>query len=131
MRTPARSLHLEGKVDGTTIDRRKRSLMALQRRVSRARNRSLIGEEVDVLVQGLSEETDLLWKARMSTQAPEIDGICYINDFGDAAPQTGEIRRMRITEAHDYDLVGALTDAAPESAPPAKSDPFPILATTR
>jgi len=125
------SFQLDAKVDGATIERRKRSLMSMQRRISRARNRALIGQEVDVLVEGLSEETDLLWKARMSTQAPEIDGICYVNDFGDAPPQTGQIRRMRITEAHDYDLIGALTDSTPTSMPLPNSDPFPILATTR
>jgi ribosomal protein S12 methylthiotransferase len=114
------SFHLDAKVDARTIHNRKRKLMALQRRVSRARNRAMIGQDVDVLVEGPSEETDLLWQARMSTQAPEIDGVCYINDFGNAPPPTGEIRRMRITEAHDYDLVGAL---APEM--------FPILAAAR
>ena len=61
-----------------------------------------------MLVEGLSEETDLLWKARLSTQAPEIDGVCYINDFAGTPPQPGEIRSMRITEAHDYDVVGRL-----------------------
>jgi len=125
------SYRLDGKVDEATIERRKRSLMSLQRRISRTRNRALIGEEVEVLVEGPSEETDLLWKARMSTQAPEIDGICYVNDFGDAAPQPGEIRRMRVTETHDYDLVGALVDSAPASPSLLRPDPFPILAPTR
>ena len=124
------SFHLDGKVDGRTIHNRKRKLMALQRRISRARNRKLIGHEVDVLVEGPSEESDLLWQGRMSTQAPDIDGVCYINDFGDVAPRAGEIRRMRIAEAHDYDLVGGLIDA-PEQQMPAASDPFPILAATR
>ena len=114
------SFHLDAKVDARTINNRKRKLMALQRRISQARNRKMIGEDVDVLVDGPSEETDLLWQGRMSTQAPEIDGFCYINDFGNAPPRPGEIRRMRITEAHDYDLVGAL---APEM--------FPILAAAR
>ena len=56
--------------------------MALQRTISRARNRQLIGREFPVLVEGPSQETELLWEARLSTQAPEIDGVCYINDFG-------------------------------------------------
>jgi ribosomal protein S12 methylthiotransferase len=114
------SFHLDAKVDARTIHNRKRKLMALQRRVSQARNRKMIGQDVDVLVEGPSEETDLLWQARMSTQAPEIDGVCYINDFGHAPPRPGEIRRMRITEAHDYDLVGAL-----------EPEMFPILAAAQ
>jgi ribosomal protein S12 methylthiotransferase len=125
------SFHLDEKVDGTTTARRKKKLMALQRGVSRTHNRALVGQDVDVLVESLSEETDLLWKARMSTQAPEIDGVCYINDFDGAPPQPGEIRRMRITEAHDYDLIGALTGVAPVSWPLRTPDPFPIFAPTR
>jgi len=124
------SFQLDQKVDARTIYNRKRKLMAVQRRISRARNREMIGREVDVLIDGPSEETDLLWQARMSTQAPEIDGVCYINDCEGAPPERGEIRRMRITEAHDYDLVGAL--AAPrEDRLPTKAELFPILAATR
>jgi ribosomal protein S12 methylthiotransferase len=127
------SYRLDGKVDGRTIYNRKRRLMALQRRISRERNRALVGGEWDVLVEGPSRETELLWEARLPTQAPEIDGVCLINDFGDAPPRPGEMRRMRITEAHDYDLVGALTDASvAEPAPlPMPVSPFRILASAR
>ena len=76
-------------MDGRTIYNRKRRLMALQRKIARARNRQLIGSETDVLVEGLSTETDLLWEGRMSTQAPEIDGVPLINDFEGAEPQAG------------------------------------------
>ena len=133
------SFHLDGKVDARTIYNRKRRLMSVQRRISAAGNRRMIGREVDVLVEGPSQETDLLWEARMSTQAPEIDGVCYINDFGEAPPQTGDIRRMRITEAHDYDLVGELVGESMNAPlrdplrdigmPPV--NPFQILAAPR
>jgi len=121
------SFHLDAKVDGRTIHNRKQKLMAVQRRISKSRNRKMIGREVDVLIEGPSEETDLLWQARMSTQAPEIDGFCYVNDFAGAEPQRGEIRRMRITEAHDYDLIGTL-DPPTETPIPVVRDAFPILA---
>ena len=101
------SFHLDGKVDGRTIHNRKRRLLAIQRKISKARNKSLIGQEVSILVEGLSKETDLLWEGRMPTQAPEIDGVTLINDYEGAEPRHGEIRRLRITEAHDYDVVGA------------------------
>ena len=107
------SYALDGKVDARTIYNRKRRLMAIQRKISLKSNRKLIGQELPVLVEGPSKETDMLWEARLSTQAPEIDGVCYINDFGDTAPEPGQIRRLRITEAHDYDLVGELIDSAP------------------
>src|SRR5207249_2821420 len=100
------SFHLDGKVDGRAIYQRKRHLMAVQRKIARTRNRRLRGQEVPVLVEGLSKETDLLWEARMPSQAPEIDGATLINDFEGAEPQAGEIRRLRVTETHDYDIVG-------------------------
>ena len=95
----------------------------------------MIGAEVDVLIEGPSQETDLLWQARMSTQAPEIDGFCYVNDFEGAEPRRGEIRRMRITEAHDYDLIGTLAEpdevltGAPPFTPAVSA--FPILTAAR
>ena len=83
------SYALDGKVDARTIYNRKRHLMALQRKIARARNRKLVGSEVTVLVDGLSPETDLLWEGRMPTQAPEIDGVTLINDFEGGEPRAG------------------------------------------
>ena len=102
------SYGLDGKVDARTIYNRKRHLMAVQRKIARARNRRLVGSEATVLVSGVSAETDLLWEGRMATQAPEIDGVTLINDFEGGEPRPGQMRRLRITEAHDYDLVGTL-----------------------
>ena len=102
------SFHLDGKVDGRAIHNRKRRLLAIQRKISKARNKRLIGQEVPILVEGLSKETDLLWEGRMPTQAPEIDGVTLINDYDGAEPRSGEIRRLLITEVHDYDVVGRL-----------------------
>ena len=127
----SQSYHLDSKVDKRTIYNRRRRLLALQRRISLARNKRLIGRELPILVEGLSQETELLWEGRLATQAPEIDGICYINDFGSAPPRPGEMRTLRITEAHDYDLVGELT-GTPESAHTARPEapnPFPILSS--
>ncbi|MDQ2898190.1 MAG: 30S ribosomal protein S12 methylthiotransferase RimO [Acidobacteriota bacterium] len=102
------SYALDGKVDGRVIHNRKRTLMAIQRKIAKAANRKLVGTETAVLVEGVSRETDLLWEARMSSQAPEIDGLTLINDFEGAEPKAGQIRRLRVTEAHDYDVVGTL-----------------------
>jgi ribosomal protein S12 methylthiotransferase len=114
------SYRLDGKVDGRTKRNRMRRLMAIQRRIARARNRALVGRELPVLVEGPSEETDLLWKARLATQAPEIDGVTLVNDVEGEEPRAGEIRRLRVTAAHDYDLVGTLV-AATEPAPAEKA----------
>ncbi len=126
------SYALDGKVDKRTIYNRKRRLMAIQRGISLKSNRALIGRELPVLVEGPSQETDLLWQARLSTQAPEIDGVTYINDFGESPPKQGEIRMLRVSEAHDYDLVGELTSAPVAAAPQVPAQPlFRILAAGR
>lgn len=123
----SQSFHLDGKVSKRDMANRKRRLMALQRKVSKRMNRRLVGSEHTVLVEGVSAETDLLWEARLATQAPEIDGVCYINDDNGFPLRPGEFRRFRVTEAHDYDLVGEVIDAGePVVAPPPV--PFPILA---
>lgn len=123
----SRSYHLDGKVDRRTIYNRKRRLMALQRKISRQRNRELAGRELPVLVEGPSADSELVWQARLASQAPEIDGVCYIADPGPRAPRAGEFRRMRIRRAHDYDLVGDLTDAPPADDGPAFASPFRII----
>jgi ribosomal protein S12 methylthiotransferase len=105
------SFHLDQKVEAKTIYNRKRRLMAIQRKISRERNRELIGQDVKVLVEGPSPDSELVWQARMATQAPEIDGVSYISDPGEHPLRSGEFRRMRVTEAHDYDVTGKLVGA--------------------
>jgi ribosomal protein S12 methylthiotransferase len=125
------SFALDGKVNARTAKNRQRRLMAIQRRIARARNRAAVGSEVPVLVEGPSRETDLLWEARMATQAPEIDGVALINDLEGAEPRPGEIRRLRITEAQDYDVVGTLlapTEPAPRFAAPGLVNIEPVAA---
>lgn len=86
-----------------TKQRRHDELMELQIEISKEKHEAFIGRTIPVLVEGLSEETELLLQGRMSQQAPEIDGVVLIND-GTAKP--GDIVNVLITEAHDYDLVG-------------------------
>jgi hypothetical protein len=61
-----------------------------------------------VLVEGRSEETELLFQGRSEQQAPGIDGCVLINDFAGPAPRAGDIRWATITGAGDYDLVASL-----------------------
>ena len=78
-------------------------LMKIQADISLANNTKLIGSVHEVLVEGLSKETDLLMEGRSRFQAPDVDGCVYINE-GDC--QAGDIIKLKITEAHIYDLVG-------------------------
>lgn len=94
-------------VDEKVKEERYNRVMELQQKISLERNRAHVGKKTKVLVEGLSEETDLLLQGRASFQAPDIDGITYINS-GTASP--GEIKEVLITEAHPYDLVGEIIE---------------------
>jgi len=107
----SKSFDLDAKVAARTIYNRKRHLMSLQRKISRAKNRTLVGREFRVLVEGPTEDSELVWEARLSTQAPDIDGVCYISDPGESPLRSGDFRTMRIVESHDYELTGELIDA--------------------
>jgi ribosomal protein S12 methylthiotransferase len=96
---------MANQIDEETKQRRHDQLMEMQMEISREKHRAFIGKVVPVLVEGLSEETDLLLQGRMSQQAPDIDGIVLIND-GEA--EVGEIVNVRITESMDYDLIGEI-----------------------
>lgn len=107
----AAAFDLGEKVQKRTIEARRRRLMRTQLKISRKARAAQVGREVEVLVEGPSEETDLLWKARTMQQAPEIDGHVLINDFGDRnALVIGSFYRVEITEAHDYDVVARILD---------------------
>jgi ribosomal protein S12 methylthiotransferase len=82
--------------------------MALQRGISRRKLRQRVGGRFPVLVEGRSEETELLFRGRLESQAPGIDGQVLINDFEGAEPRAGEFRWATITAAGDYDLVARL-----------------------
>jgi ribosomal protein S12 methylthiotransferase len=102
------SYRLPGQVPAAVARRRKQELMALQRRISRRKLRQRVGRSFPVLVEGRSEETELLFQGRLESQAPGIDGRVLINDFVGSEPRPGEFRWATITAAGDYDLVSRL-----------------------
>jgi ribosomal protein S12 methylthiotransferase len=107
----SRSFELDGKLPKRTIEQRKRALMKLQKGISKKVREEWVGKTIDVLVEGESEETPLLWQGRSQWHAPEIDGVVYLNDFGpfeDLVP--GRFYRCEITEAHDYDVVARVVE---------------------
>lgn len=92
-------------IDQATKQRRHDELMALQASISRKKHKALIGKIIPVIVEGMSEETELLLTGRNSQQAPEIDGVTLINE---GTANVGEIVQVEIVDAHDYDLVGRI-----------------------
>jgi ribosomal protein S12 methylthiotransferase len=107
----SKAFELDEKVPRRTIEARRRSLMKLQQGISRKAKKTWVGRTVDVLVEGESEETPLLWEGRTQYQAPEIDGKLYINDFGPHETlMPGTFYRCEIVDAHDYDLVARVLE---------------------
>jgi len=105
----AGAFSLDEKLSNREIERRRRQLMQIQRRISKQKKKALVGKEFDLLLEGPSEESDFLLQARTPMHAPEIDGKVYVNDAPDTLqPQPGEFYRCQITEAHDYDLVARI-----------------------
>ncbi|MES2394035.1 MAG: 30S ribosomal protein S12 methylthiotransferase RimO [Acidobacteriota bacterium] len=101
----------ELKVPKRTIESRRRKLMKLQQKISKKARKNWIGRQLDILVEGESEETELLWQGRSLDQAPEIDGKVLINDFGPHEVLVpGTFYRAEITESHDYDVVARIIE---------------------
>ena len=92
-----------GLVPEEVVQARHNELMELQQGISFKNNQKMVGKQIQVLVEGLSRESDLLLQGRWYGQAQEIDGVVLIND-GDAAP--GQYVTVEITEALPYDLLG-------------------------
>jgi len=105
----ANAYGLDNKLSPAEIERRRKHLMGIQRKISKKKKNALVGREFDLLLEGSSEETDLLMEGRTSMHAPEIDGKVFVNDFPEeATSQPGKFYRCVITEAHDYDLVAKI-----------------------
>ncbi len=86
---------------------RRAELMALQAGISRKKNRRMVGKVFPVLMEGPCPETDLLLCGRTAGMAPEVDRRVLINE---GVGRLGEIMPVRITEAHDYDVVGEIVE---------------------
>jgi len=97
---------LGDKVPAGVMRRRRAKLMRQQAGISKRRNKALIGKRFRALLEGASQESELLLQARLESQAPEVDGHVLINDAPeDFAGGPGDFIEIEISEAHEYDLV--------------------------
>ncbi len=105
----ADAFSLEKKLPEREIERRRKHLMQIQRKISKRKKKALVGQEFDLVLEGVSDESDLLLEGRTPMHAPEIDGKVFVNDVPDGLePKTGEFYRCQVTETHDYDLVARI-----------------------
>jgi ribosomal protein S12 methylthiotransferase len=133
----SQSFALDHKVDEKTIARRRDTLMSIQKKISAHKLKRHLGQNLQVMLEGPSKDTDLVWEARLQGMAPDIDGKVYVTEFegvNDIAdlPAPGTLATIEITEAKDYDLIGRITNfesprVRRETSAPAPTL-FPILA---
>lgn len=97
---------LDGKVGAAVMRSRRTKLMREQARISKRKHKAMIGERRRAMLDGISEETELLLQARLESQAPEVDGHVLINELPDGyEPVPGDLLEIEIRAAHDYDLI--------------------------
>ena len=99
------SAMLPNRVDADVMAERQQRLMEIQRQISRARHEAMVGTELEVLVEGVSSESEYLMEGRWYGQAPGIDGVVYL---ADGQVPAGSLVRARVTQASDYDLAATL-----------------------
>jgi ribosomal protein S12 methylthiotransferase len=102
-----RAALLPGRPLKRSAERRRAVVLEAQREISRRKLERRVGSVLPVLLEGPHPETDLLLSGRLPTQAPEVDGSVIITD---GCAKAGEVRRVKITAAHDYDLEGVVLD---------------------
>lgn len=101
-----KAAEMDGQIHPNTKRRRAKTLTTMLQKQSLAKNEKYVGQRTSVLVEGTSEETELLLQGRMPTQAQEIDGHVLINDSSDLILSAGDLIEVEITEALPHDLVG-------------------------
>lgn len=88
---------------------RRDELMTAQAEISRRRNEALIGSEMRVLIDGVSEEHEYVLEGRHYGQAIDIDGVVYLSfEDGSEPALPGTFVDVEIDDATEYDLVGVV-----------------------
>jgi ribosomal protein S12 methylthiotransferase len=92
------------------MERRRKDLMRVQRQISKKKMKAMSGREIEVLVEGPSEESEFLLEGRHEGQAPEIDGQVFLALGEGKPPRQGDLVRARVTGFADYDLAATVEE---------------------
>ena len=112
------AVDLDHKVEQAVMEERRNELLALQESISESKNRQYLGRTIDVLVDGVSEESDRLLEARHEGLAPEIDGVVYC-ERGVGRP--GDFVSVTVTDVAGYDLIAQPADRSATQVAPTPS----------
>ena len=102
-----RAFDLPDDVPAAVKRRRRNALMAKQKRIVATAQKARIGSTVDVLIDGPSDEHELVLQGRLEGQAPEIDPVVVLTDANPETCRPGDLIRARIAGASGYDLIAA------------------------
>ena len=103
---------LDDDVPATTKHARRARVMSLQKKLISRRQRARLGERTRVLVDGPSPDHDLVVRARLATQAPDIDASVFLTECDPSAFRPGDFAEVEIVEARGYDLIARPVGAA-------------------
>ncbi len=99
------SYRMKDKVDPKIVRRRQKKAYMLQERIQAKKNKSLVGQILSVLVEGVHPDSNMFLAGRTQGQAPDIDGLVIIND---GKANVGDVVQVQITETAGIDLVGEI-----------------------
>jgi ribosomal protein S12 methylthiotransferase len=122
LQTEVPSGHMENQVPERVKKQRRKKIMEIQHRISSERNNALIGQEIDVLIEGYDEAKGH-YLARSEWDAPQIDNLVYIKSKDLDPALLGEISRVKVSKAKPYDLMAVFVDIEGEPGPAEVSEP--------
>ncbi|MCI7343545.1 MAG: 30S ribosomal protein S12 methylthiotransferase RimO [Fusobacterium necrophorum] len=96
---------MEAQVPEEIKARRQAELINLQNEIAEAKNRKLLGREVEVLIDGISSESEYMLEGRLKTQALDIDGKVLTSE---GTAQVGEIVHLVLEQNFEYDFIGRI-----------------------
>ncbi len=97
--------NLPNQVDEEIKQRRWAELINIQSEIAERKNKEMIGQEIEVMIDGISSESEFMLEGRTKGQALEIDGKVLTND---GTAKQGEIVKVKIEQNFEYDFVGPI-----------------------
>ena len=98
---------LENQVPEEIKEKRWAELINLQAEIAEVKNRAMIGRIVEVMIDGISSESEFMLEGRTRGQALDIDGKVLTND---GTAKQGEIVKVKIEQNFEYDYIGAIVE---------------------
>jgi ribosomal protein S12 methylthiotransferase len=98
---------LEDNVPAKVKKQRQAALMALQKKIVAKAQQLRVGQRVRLLVDGPSSEHELVLRARLEGQAPDIDPVVYLTDCDPTQLSSGQFIDAQVVGSRDYDLLAS------------------------